>query len=429
MAKAATKTKKQAGPDFSFFQEVKTGDRFADNGKVKEIKEWIDTGSYAFNALISGDLNKGFPSNRVLMLAGEQAVGKTFFAIYGFCRPLVEKGYFIFYVDTENAVDDQMLLDFGLPKGSFKIITQDIVENLKENFDTILTQLETAMGTKKENPNKCAFVIDSQGMLDTLKSRKDIKESNHVADFTFQKELKRLYKSIMIRMGILDIPMLVTNHVYANIGGYGDPTKIAGGSGGLYASTVILHLRKKQYKEGTIRKGTVITAKNAKSRITLDGMEASVYLSWTKGLNKWYGLHEIAEQAGLIDKWSSKDYDKKGVVGPEKTGNYKGWYVIKDPKLEPSQWIVCKDIELHCQSKIGTIFDEINEYVKESYKLKKPIDFMYDDDEDEDKSVEIESSKLVDAETVESKALKNGKIQAQAEEDLDDSDYDENEDV
>jgi len=397
------RAKKEKAPDFSFFSGVKTGDRLADAGKPKEITDWIDTGSYSLNAAISGDLTRGFPANRVLMLAGEQAVGKTFFAIYGFCRPLVEKGYFIYYIDTENAVDEETLIGFGLPEGSFKIITQDIVENLKENFDKVLTQLEEAMGTKRTNPNKCAFVLDSQGMLDTLKSREDIKKANHVADFTFQKELKRLYKSIMIRMGVLDIPMLVTNHVYANIGGYGDPLKIAGGSGGLYASTVILHLRKKQYKEGTIRKGSVITAKNVKSRITLDGLEAGVYLNWVKGLNKWYGLHEIAEDAKLIEKWTATKFDKKGVVGPEKTGGYKGWYVIKDPKLDPTDWIVCKDIELHSPDKIGTIFDEINEYVKESFKLKRPIDFSYEDGEDDGVS-ELDSDNLVDAETVVSKA-------------------------
>jgi len=406
---AAKKTSKPAVlPSFEFFQTVKTGDRFADSGKKREIKTWIDTGSYTLNALISGDMTKGFPGNRAVMLAGEQAVGKTFFAVYGFARPLVEMGYFIFYIDTENALTDDTLISYGLPEGTFKIISQDVVEELKVNFDTILTQLEEARGKSLENKNKCAFVLDSQGMLDTLKSRADIQKENYVNDMTAQKELKRLYRSILVRMGELEIPLLITNHVYANIGGYGDPTKVAGGSGGLYASTVILHMRKKQYKEGEIRKGTIITAKNIKSRICRDGLESSVYLNFEKGLNKWYGLHLFAVDADLIEKWSAKEFDKKGVIGPEKAGN-STFYVIKDPKLTPDKWIVCKETELHKQSTIGTIFNEINEYVKETFKLCNPADFDYGDDNPDEEELDILEDNLKDADTVVTKAKKAGK--------------------
>lgn len=375
---------------FDFFKTIKTGDKFTDAGKKREINAWIDTGSYTLNALISGDMTKGFPGNRAVMLAGEEAVGKTFFAIYGFAKPLVDMGYFIFYVDTENAVTEDQLISFGLPEGSFKIISQDIVEELKVNFDTILGQLEEARGKALTNKNKCAFIIDSQGMLDTLKSRKDIKEENFVNDMTLQKELKRLYRSILVRMGELEIPMLITNHVYTNIGGYGDPKKVAGGSGGLYASSVILSMKKKQYKEGEIRMGTIITAKNLKSRICRDGLESSVYLNFEKGLNKWYGLHLFAQDADLIEKYSS-EFEDMGVVAPKYRGK-PTLYVIKDPKKEPKNWIVCKDTELHKASTIGTIFDEINSHVKDTFRLLNPSDFDYGDEDPDEQDVDIEEA-------------------------------------
>lgn len=396
--------KKEETPDFSFFDTVKTGDKIADSGRKKEVNTWIDSGCYSFNAIISGDMTKGFPGNRVTMLAGEQAVGKTLLAGFGYAASLTRMGYYIFYIDTENAVTDEQLIGYGLKEGQFKIITQSIVEELKGNFDTILDQLEDAMGRKATNQNKCAFVLDSQGMLDTLKSRTDIKKGNYAADMTFQKELKRLYKSVLVRLGVLDIPMLITNHVYANIGGYGDPTTVAGGSGGLYAASVILHLRKKQYKDGTVRKGTILTAKNIKSRYTIDGQEAQMYLNWDNGLNRWYGVHKFAEEAKLLEKYSKSTHDKKGVVGPEKTGSF-NWYVIKDPKLPPEEWMVIKEKDIHKKSTIGTIFDEINDYVKERYKLTQPVDFNYDDDEDETE-LDIDDSQLEDAETVASKAAK-----------------------
>lgn len=381
------KDKVAINASFDFFKTVKTGDKFTDAGKKREINTWIDTGSYTLNALISGDMTKGFPGNRAVMLAGEEAVGKTFFAIYGFAKPLVDMGYFIFYVDTENAVTEDQLISFGLPEGSFKIISQDIVEDLKVNFDIILSQLEEARGKALTNKNKCAFIIDSQGMLDSMKARKDIKEENFVNDMTLQKELKRLYRSILVRMGELEIPMLITNHVYSNIGGYGDPKKVAGGSGGLYASSVILSMRKKQYKEGDLRMGTIITAKNLKSRICRDGLESSVYLNFERGLNKWYGLHLFAQDAGLIEKFNS-DFEDMGVVKPKYRGS-PTLYIIKDPKKEPKNWIVCKDTELHKASTIGTIFDEINQHVINTFKLLNPSEFDYGEEDPDEQDVEI----------------------------------------
>lgn len=394
---------------FDFFNDLKTGNKLADSTANKKETIWIDTGCYSYNGLISGDLTKGFPANRVFMLAGEEAVGKTFFAIYGFCKPLVDQGYFIYYIDTENAVDDSLLEGFGLPAGSFKILNEDVVEETRTRVDAIITKIDEARGRSLVNKNKCAFVLDSQGMLDSLKSREDTAKENYVNDMTLQKELKKFYKTIVSRLGELDIPMLVTNHVYANIAGYGSATKVAGGSGGLYASSVILHLRKKQYKEGTLRAGTIVTAKNVKSRLCQDGLEAAMYLNFERGLNKWYGLHTLALEAKLIEKWSSTKFDKKGVVGPEKAGN-SNWYVIKDPKIAMEEWIVCKESDLHKKSTIGTIFDEINEYVKETFKLKRPVDFSWDDVDDE-QTLDIQEDNLVDADTKASKAIKRAKEQ------------------
>jgi RecA/RadA recombinase len=404
---ARAKKEKPVTNSFDFFADLKTGNKEADSKKGTKETTWIDTGCYSYNGLISGDLSKGFPTNRVFMLAGEEAVGKTFFGIFGFCKPLVDQGYFIYYIDTENAVDNHLLEGFGLPAGSFKILREDVVEETRTRVDAILTKLEDAKGRKSVNENKCAFVLDSQGMLDSLKSRTDTANEHYVNDMTLQKELKKFYKTVVKRLGDLDIPMLVTNHVYANIGGYGSATKVAGGSGGLYASSVILHLRKKQYKEGTIKVGTIVTAKNVKSRLCQDGLEGAMYLNYERGLNKWYGLHTLALDAKLIEKWSATKFDKKGVIGPEKAGN-SNFYVIKDPKLAMDKWIVCKENDLHKKSTIGTIFDEINDHVKETFKLKRPVDFSWDDVEDEI-TVDIDEDNLVDADTKASKAAKKAK--------------------
>ena len=108
------KVETETNESLDFFNTLKTGNKIADSNSAPPILDYIDTGCYAYNAIISGDIYKGFPSNRFIMLAGEQAVGKTFFAIYGFCKPLVDRGYYIYYIDTENAIDGDTLESFGM---------------------------------------------------------------------------------------------------------------------------------------------------------------------------------------------------------------------------------------------------------------------------------------------------------------------------
>ncbi len=138
---------------FDFFNDLKTGNKQADSGKGKKVNTWIDTGCYSYNALISGDLTKGFPGNRVVMLAGEEAVGKTFFAAYGFCKPLVEQGYFIYYIDTENAIDSDFLEGFGLPENSFKVLGEDTDKHKRMRAD-----VNNFAGKDKNNKNYYFFV-------------------------------------------------------------------------------------------------------------------------------------------------------------------------------------------------------------------------------------------------------------------------------
>ena len=401
----AVKKKDDEFNQFDFFNKLKTGNEYADKNIEIVTNDFIDTGSYAFNGVLTGDMTKGFPINRISMLAGEQQVGKSFLAQFSFCRNLVEKGYFIYLVDSEGTLTDEMVQSFGLKEEQYKILPQDIVENLRVELNNILNIIEEKVNDKKfKGKFKVAFVLDSQGQLDTLKSRKDTDAGKNTSDLTLQKELKKMYKNVTKRMAMLDIPFLITNHVYADNMSFIPRTIVSGGQGGLYASSIIVHLRKKQYKEGKVRKGTILVAKTYKNRFCIDGIEASIYLDFEKGLNRWYGMHLYATEANLIEKWADNDANtKKGIVGPEKAGNF-NWYVIKNSKIEPKDWVVCKETELHRKHTIGTIFDEINDWVKNKFKLTRPVDFSYDQEEED---LEIEESKVVDtAKKVEEKPEK-----------------------
>lgn len=385
---------KKQDDSLDFFNNIKTGNKYADEQVDLSTDHWFDTGSYAFNAILSGDMKKGMPNNRVTMLAGAQSVGKSFLAGYGLARPAAKEGYFTYYIDAEGSVGDENLMKYGLKRGQFKIIPEDIVENVKATMNTILNQIEAKQGSGTENNLKCAFILDSQGQLDTNKSRADLDSGKEKADLTFQKELKKMYKTVVTRMAVLKIPFIVIGHIYKdNITPFIKKTVVSGGQGGLYGSSNIILLTKRQYREGSIVKGTLLNAKVMKSRTCVDGIEAPIYLNFEKGLNRWYGLHTFAEKAGLlVQHKGTKGEEKQGIIIPDRLKESedgkslkkpKDIWVIKDPKKEPKDWIVCKDTELHKESTIGTIFDEINKWVGENFRLKDPVDFDYDDWEED----------------------------------------------
>ena len=373
--------------NFSFFTEMKTGNKFADAKKTTEPVH-IDTGCYAFNAIYSGDMTKGFLSDRITMLAGEEAVGKTFFTIYGHALPLVKQGYFIFYIDTENSISEQMLISFGLPKGSFRIIRESTVEEARERIAVLLDQIEEQMGNSTENKHKCAFILDSLGQLTTLKSMSDASDGKYTRDFTKQSELKRMFAVLTTRMGFLDIPFIITNHVYQGMGSFIPTKEVAGGSGALYAASTILMLRKSQAKEDgkdENRTGSIITAKIRKSRWCREGLEVKFYLAFATGLNKWYGVHLLAQEAGLLEEWEDK-HKKMGVPEavwnkPGKKAKGKIW-VCKNPSIDPSKWTAVYETDLHKSTGIGSIFEPVNEWVKTNFTLSKVDQNNQEQDED-----------------------------------------------
>ena len=357
---------------FAFFKELKTGNKFADM-TTQNVATMIDTGCYVFNAIYSGDMTIGFPSDKILMLAGEESVGKTFFTILGHALPLQKQdNRFIFYFDTENAITEEFLINFGLDPAGFRIIRESTVEECRKTMANLLDTIEAQMKSSTKNKFKCAFILDSLGQLSTLKSMEDSSDGNFKRDFTKQTELKKLFAVLTTRMGLLDIPMVMTNHVYKMIASAVPMNEVSGGSGALYASSVILELKKRQFKDGKTRTGSIIIAKARKSRMIREGQQVSFYLDFVKGLNKWYGVHLLATDAGLLEEWAAK-HDKAGIAYPEIPARIKEpkVFVIKDPTKPMKEWIACLEKDLHKESTIGTIFEPINEWVKANFKLSK----------------------------------------------------------
>ena len=387
----AAKTKADAvlANPWAFWDTVKTTDKFVDAGVDRPTYGFADSGSYALNGMLCGDIYGGFPKNKVTQVAGLQGSGKSLMAKYNFCPPLFADGYMIMYIDSENETTREDLQNYAsFPPQQFKVLHFHTVEQCHHGISTILKQLEDYMEKNKTliNPHKVAFVLDSQGMLSTNKNINDVLANEDKTDLTKAKKLSAMYRDLTFRLGELGAPMFVTNHMYLDPNAattHTETKKVAGGEGAKYSASIILSVYKMMERvdtkgaDGKEKKevqGIFIQVSNIKNRMVHEGFGTRLYLSYKNGLSRYYGLHVWAQEAGLIVPYTKKE-DWPGLELPkdEKTGKTflgKKW-VICDPNKPRDQWIVAPEPKLHSKQYIGTILDPINEYVKAKYKNQK----------------------------------------------------------
>lgn len=393
MAKKATKGADPAIENpWAFFDTVTTTDRYVDAHVERPTYGFADSGCYALNAVVCGDVRGGFPKNKIVQTAGLQGSGKSLLGKYNFCPPLFADGYFIYYIDTENETTREDLINYAaFPPRQFKVLHFHTVEQCHHGISVILKQLEDYVEKNKlfVNPNKLAFVLDSQGMLSTDKNVNDVLSGQDKVDLTKAKKLSAMYRDITFRLGEMGAPMYVTNHLYLDPNAaqtHTETKKVAGGEGAKYSASVILSVYKiaervdkdpnapkkeGEKKEKEVR-GIFIQVSNIKNRMVHEGFGTRLYLSYQNGLSRYYGLHVWAEEAGLIVPYTKKE-DWPGLELPKVNGKTflgKKW-VICDPRRDKSTWLVAPEPQLHSARYIGTILDPINEYIQNKYKNQK----------------------------------------------------------
>lgn len=270
---------------------------------VQRPTELIDTGSYTINALVSADIFGGYPRDRITMFAGETQTGKTFFCTAALREFLIKHpdGYGI-YIDTEQAVDGDVLALRGIDPKRVAVFRPDTVEKITMAIRGLIQAIET------EKERKPVFVVlDSLGNASSGKEVRDVLAGSDKADFTRAKEIKKLFRVATVKLGQLNIPFFIANHTYDNVGGYGPAKKISGGSGVLYMSSTICMLTRYEDKDTTgMVNGIVLKVKNLKSRFSRPGNEVNSYISFENGLHRYYGLLDIAEKAGIVKKVSTR---------------------------------------------------------------------------------------------------------------------------
>ena len=274
-----------------------------DGANSSEFSGSIDTGSYILNAAISGSLYGGVPNNKISAFAGESATGKTFFVLgvlKQFLTDNPEGG--VIYFDTEAAVTKQMMEERGIDTKRVVISEPCSIEEFRTNATRILT---TYIERGKDAP-PMMMVLDSLGMLSSAKELADTEAGTDKRDMTKAQLLRGTFRVLSLKLAKANVPLLVTNHVYDVIGAYVPTKEISGGSGLKYAASSIVMLGKKKDKEGTDVIGNIIRATMHKSRFTKEQKKIEVKLSYDTGLDRYYGLLDLAEKYDIIKKVSTR---------------------------------------------------------------------------------------------------------------------------
>ena len=276
----------------------------ADGIEAGDVDTFIDTGSYVFNALLSGSLNGGLPSNKITALAGESATGKTFFLmgiVKNFLDANPDAG--VIYFESESAITSTMIEERGIDPNRIVMIPVTTVQEFRTQAIKVL---DSYLAQDEADRKPLFLCLDSLGMLSTTKEVEDTAEGKETRDMTRAQVLKAAFRVLTLKLGRAKVPMVVTNHTYDVVGSMFPTKEMGGGSGLKYAASSIIYLSKKKEKDGTEVIGNIVHCKNHKSRLTVENKMVDVRLSYSGGLDKHYGLLDLALKHGIFKSVSTR---------------------------------------------------------------------------------------------------------------------------
>ena len=305
-----------------------TGNEYAslvsDGVEAGDVDTFIDTGSYVFNALLSGSIYGGLPANKITALAGESATGKTFF-LMGIVKNFLDSdpSAGVIYFESESAITKQMVIDRGIDPDRMVILPVTTVQEFRTQG---LKVLDRYMQQDVDVRRPMFMCLDSLGMLSTTKEVEDTSDGKETRDMTRAQVLKAAFRVLTLKLAKAKVPMVVTNHTYDVVGSMFPTKEMGGGSGLKYAASSIVYLSKKKEKDGTEVIGNIVHCKNHKSRLTIENKMVDVRLTYDKGLDRHYGLINLAVKYDIFKSVStrielpdgSKQYGKTIMNDPEK---------------------------------------------------------------------------------------------------------------
>ena len=274
----------------------------------KDPDTWISTGNYTLNYLISGDFNKGIPMGKVTVFAGESGAGKSFICSGNLIRNAQQQGIYVILVDTENALDEAWLkaLDVDTSDDKLLKLNMAMIDDLAKVISDFVKEYKTI--PEAERP-KVLFVIDSLGMLLTPTDVNQFEAGEMKGDLGRKpKALTSLVRNCVNMFGDLNIGMIATNHTYASQDMFDPDDKISGGQGFIYASSIVVAMKKLKLKEDedgnkiSEVKGIRAACKIMKTRYAKPFESVQIKIPYETGMNPYSGMVDMLEGKGLLQK-------------------------------------------------------------------------------------------------------------------------------
>ena len=304
--------------------------------------DWISTGSYALNYLVSGDFRKGVPMGKVTVFAGESGAGKSYFVSGNIVKAAQEQGIFVVLVDSENALDEKWLHALGVDTDESKLLklSMSMIDDVAKTISTFMKDYKAM--AEEERP-KVLFVVDSLGMLLTPTDVDQFDKGDMKGDMGRKpKALTALVRNTVNMIGSYNVGMVCTNHTYASQDMFDPDDKISGGQGFIYASSIVVAMRKLKLKEDADGNkvsdvmGIRAACKVMKTRYSKPFEGVQVKIPYETGMDPYSGLVDMFEKKGLLVKQGNR-LKYTTASGEEMLEFRKGW---TGDKLE----VIMKDL-------------------------------------------------------------------------------------
>ena len=270
--------------------------------------DWISTGNYALNYLVSGDFNKGIPLGKVTVFAGESGSGKSYICAGNIVKAAQDQGIFVVLVDSENALDEQWLhaLDVDTDEKKLLKLNMSMIDDVAKTVSTFMTDYKAM---SEDDRPKVLFVIDSLGMLLTPTDVDQFGKGDLKGDMGRKpKALTALVRNCVNMFGSHNVGLVATNHTYASQDMFDPDDKISGGQGFIYASSIVVAMKKLKLKEDedgnkvSDVRGIRAGCKVMKTRYAKPFEGVQVKIPYETGMDPYSGLVDMFEKQGLLVK-------------------------------------------------------------------------------------------------------------------------------
>ena len=301
--------------------------------------DWISTGNYGLNYLISGDFNKGVPLGKVTVFAGESGSGKSFICSGNLVRHAQQQGIYVVLIDSENALDEKWLHALGVDTSETKLLKLNMAM-IDDVGKTISEFMKSYKAMAEDDKPKVLFVIDSLGMLLTPTDVNQFEAGDMKGDMGRKpKALTALVRNCVNMFGSHNVGLVATNHTYASQDMFDPDDKISGGQGFVYASSIVVAMKKLKLKEDEDGNkvaevnGIRAACKIMKTRYAKPFESIQVKIPYETGMSPYSGLTDMLEKSGALKK------EGNSLVYVTEDGEIlkafrKGWEANKDGILD-----------------------------------------------------------------------------------------------